>query len=502
MTAVRVPGAIDRATSRGSLLLPFLAAASLLMGWAAPATSQQGGLVVLGLEVGSDAMVPVTLELVRRPGELTLDPVTGTVSGLGVAGGTIPLLTHDPGTGALFAADFLPVRSPGRIRLDPRTGVPTPEGLGAPAAPSRPVLVGLDPTTGSLAAVELSLSPSPGTYSLETRSSTLSPAPGNSSLLGFDPATGALVPIGVSPTRGRGLAVDPVSRRLSATAEAGSGAGQLLGIRADGSVVPVDIDLVHQFGTLAIEPGTGSLVARGEAPGAETGGLSVVGVHSTTGALSLMDIGFAPRPGPYAVNIATGRAEAVTVPTPEDDQVKSGFVLGGGVDVLQMIEFESVLEEVSVGPPNASEFVPGVHVFAEYVWRLISIGAEAGYTVLESEVLFPQGLQRGDLSYLEAGGSLKVRIPIDADVIPYVSASLLGAWIDGDFDLEGLTEARTHSTARTALGAGLDYWATPEWGFRLEAAYNTTFEQDDAAEHLRFGASVLFSPSKVGLDAD
>ena len=495
MAAVRVPGA--------SLLLPLLAGASLLLAWAAPAASQEGGLVVLGVEAGSDATVPIAFELVRRPGELRLDPVTGTVSGAGVATGSMPLLAHDPATGTLYAADFLPARIPGRVRLDPRTGMPTPEGVPAPTPDTpRPVLVGLDPTTGALAEVDLSLVRVPGTFVLETRSGTISPAPDNSALLGFDRVARDLVPIRVSPIRGRGLALDPGTGRLATTAEAGSGAGHLLGIRPDGTVVPVDVDLIHRFGTLAIDPGTGSLVARGEAPGAAGGGLSVVGVHPTTGALSRMDVGIAPRPGQYAVNIATGRMAPVVALVPEDDRAKSGFVLGGGVDVFQMIEFESVLEQVSVGTPNASEFVPALHVFAEYVWRAISIGGEVGYTVLESEVLFPQGLQRGDLSYFEAGGTLKVRIPIDADVIPYVTASLLGAWIDGDFDLEGLTESRTHETARTALGAGLDYWATPEWGFRLEAAYNTTFEQDDAADHIRYGIGVLYSPGGMGADGD
>ena len=503
MTETPRPGSTDPPSPRRGFLLPFLMAVGLLVGLAAPAQPQEP--VVLGLEPGADAPVPIRLELVRRPGELRLDPATGAVSGLGAAAGPMGLLAHDPGSGALLAVDLVPVRLPGRVRLDPRTGVPTAEGLATPSAPTAPppVLVGLDRTTGALAAVELDFVRVPGAFALDPSSGTISPSPDNAAFLGFDPASGALVPVRISVVRGRGLVFDAGTGRFSAAAETGAGTVELLGVRPmNGAIVPVDFDLVHRPGMLAIDPRTGILAPPGQAAEPGVTALTVLGIHTPTGALTRLDVTNTPRPGQYAVNFATGRAEPVSAPALETEPPESGFLVGGGIAILQMLELGNVLEQVSVGTPNASEVVPGVRAFAEYAWRAISIGAEAGYTVLESEVLFPQGLQRGDLSYLEVGGSLKIRIPIDAPITPFATASVLGAWIDGDFDLEGQVEARTHETMRAGLGGGFDYWGTPKWGFRLEAVYNTTFESDDAADHIRYGIGVLYSPGGMGADGD
>ncbi|HET9333945.1 MAG TPA: outer membrane beta-barrel protein [Gemmatimonadota bacterium] len=502
MTDVSDLGATDQRSSLGRLLLPFLLGGGLLLGLVRPAESQEP--VVLGLEPGADTPVPIRLELVRRPGELRLDPATGAVSGLGAAAGPMGLLAHDPGTGALVAVDLVPVRLPGRVRLDPRTGVPTAEGLATPAPTAPPpVLVGLDRTTGALAAVELDFVRMPGAFALDPSSGTISPSPDNAAFLGFDPASGTLVPVRISVVPARGLVFDPGTGRLSAAAETGPGTVELLGVRPmNGAIVPVDFDLVHRPGMLAIDPRTGILAPPGQAAEPGVTALTVLGIHTPTGALTRLDVTNTPRPGQYAVNFATGRAEPVAAPALETERPESGFLVGGGVAILQMLELGNVLEQVSVGTPNASEVVPGVRAFAEYAWRAISIGAEAGYTVLESEVIFPQGLQRGDVSYLEVGGSLKIRIPIDAPITPFATASILGAWFDGDFDLEGLVEARTHEAMRAGLGGGFDYWGTPNWGVRLEAVYNTTFEQDDAADHIRYGIGVLYSPGGMGADGD
>ena len=342
----------------------------------------------------------------------------------------------------------------------------------------------------------------PGTYTLDPPSGTLSPAPDASSLLGFDPATGTLVPVRISIERGGGLRFDASSGRLAATGETGTGPVELLGIRpVGGAIVPADLDLSHQPGMLAIDPSTGVLAPPAAVAEPGVAALTALGISSPTGALTRLDERSEPQPGQYAVNFAGGTAEPVAPPGLETERPESGFIVGGGIDVRQMLELGSVLEQVSVaGTPNASEIVPGFHAFAEYAWRLISIGAEAGYTVLESEVIFPQGLQRGDLSYLEFGGSVKVRFPIDSDLRPFAAASILGAWFDGDFDLLGLTEARTHETGRIALGGGFDWWGSPKWGVRLEAVYNTTFESDDAADNIRYGIGVLYSPGGMGAD--
>lgn len=473
---------------------------SLSLALAGPLQSQElAGPVVLALEPGADALVPIDLGLARRPGELRLDPVSGAISGP-PAPGVQAFLAFDPATGALLAVDLSPIARAGRVRLHPRTGAATPEGVGRPAAPPGPVLVGLDPATGALATVELAATRAPGTFIMDPRSGTLSPSPDESALLGFDLSGGGLVPVFLSPVRGRGLSIDRSTGRLSATAETGSGPVHLLGIRSDGAaIVAVDVDFVHQPGILAIDPGTGLLVAGGEAPDAD---LTPLGIQSPTGALTRVDLRATPRPGQYAIDLSTGTAEPIAAPALESEPVRSGFLFGGGLEVRQMLKLADVLEEVSPGATDATKIAPGIHAFAEYAWRMISIGAEGGYSVMETEVTFPQGLQTGDLTYFEIGGSVKVRIPVEGPLTPYAVFAILRASIEGDFEIEGLTESRTHETKRDGIGAGFDYWATPNWGVRGEAMYNTTFEDQDAADHIRLHLGVVYSPEGTGRDED
>ena len=114
---------------------------------------------------------------------------------------------------------------------------------------------------------------------------------------------------------------------------------------------------------------------------------------------------------------------------------------------------------------------------------------------MDTEIRFPQGLQSGDLTYLEFGGNVKAFIPLDGPVSPYATVAFLRAQSEGDFELEGLTEQRTYESARAGIGAGFDYRFTPLWGFRAEGLYNSAFEDSDAADHLRLRIAVTYSAS-------
>ena len=113
---------------------------------------------------------------------------------------------------------------------------------------------------------------------------------------------------------------------------------------------------------------------------------------------------------------------------------------------------------------------------------------------MDTEIRFPQGLQTGDLTYFEFGGNVKILIPMEGSLTPYVTFAILRASSEADFELEGLTESRSYEAKRDGIGAGFDYWVTPRLGFRVEGLYNTTFEDSDAAEHLRWRVGLTYSP--------
>lgn len=467
----------------------------------------QGGdpVALVALDRATGALVPIELELVRR-WDVRLDPITGAVTAIGARPGTVgppPLLAFDPASRALLAVDLVAVRRPGRIGVDPRTGAPSPEGLETIGAASRgPVLVGYDPVTGSLAPMQIALAREPGTFALDPRVGTLSPPPRGQALVGFDPATGSLAPVEVSAVRGSGgLSIDPGTGQVSldgAAAGPDGGALSLLGIASDGTtLVPVDLEVVYRPGLLTIDPGTGVFSFPGEAAADEAGGaLTMLGVHSPTGALMRGEVESARRPGAFTLDLPAGTVEQVVPVSEPDAERVGGFVFGGGLDVRQMLKLQDVLAEGGVGATGASatELAPGIHGFAEYRWRAFSFGIEAAYSVMDTEIRFPQGLQTGDLKYLEFGGNVKVYVPLEGALSPYATFAILRAQSEGDFELEGLTESRTYESKRDGIGAGFDYRVTPLWGFRAEGLYNTTFEDSDAADHLRWRLAVTYSP--------
>jgi hypothetical protein len=461
-------------------------------------------VILIALDPATGELVPVELELARR-WDVRLDPTTGAVTAIGARPGAVgppPLLAFDPSTRTLLAVDVVAVRLPGRIGVDPRTGAPSPEGLEtrpAAAAARGPLLVGYDPRTGSLAPMQIARTRQPGSFALDPRVGTLSPPARGPALVGFDPATGSLAPIEVSAVRGSGgLAIDPGTGQVSlegAPAAPDGGALSLLGIASDGTaLIPVDLEVVYRPGLLTIDPSTGVFSLPGEAPEGEA--LTMLGVHSPTGALMRGEVASARQPGAFTFDLPAGTVEQVMpVSEPEADRV-AGFVFGGGLDVRQMLNLQDVLAEA--GPEatgaSASELAPGIHGFAEYRWRAFSFGVEAAYSIMDTEIRFPQGLQTGDLTYFEFGGNVKVFLPVEGPLSPYATFAILRAQSEGDFELEGLTEQRTYESKRDGIGAGFDYRATPMWGFRAEGLYNTTFEDSDAADHIRWRLAVTYVP--------
>jgi hypothetical protein len=482
----------------------LLLASSLLPGLL---RAQGDAVTLVALDPATGLLVPVELELARR-WDVRLDPGTGAVTAIGARPGLAgppPLLAFDPSSGALLAVDLVAVRLPGSIDVDPRTGAPTPEGLApaAGAAARGPILVGYDPVSGSLAPMRIALERQPGTFALDPRVGTLSPPPRGPALVGFDPATGSLAPVAVSAIRGSGgLAIDPGSGRVSVDGGAApDGALSLLGIASDGSaLVPTDLEVVYRPGLLTIDPGSGAFSFPGEPPAGEGPALTMLGVHSPTGALMRGVVEAARRPGAFTVDLVAGTVEQVVPVSEPDTERVAGFVFGGGLDVRQMLNLQDVLAEgggVGATGASATELAPGIHGFAEYRWRAFSVGVEAAYSVMDTEIRFPQGLQTGDLTYLEFGGNVKLHVPLEGALSPYATFAILRAQIEGDFELEGLTEQRTHESARGGIGAGFDYRITPLWGLRVEGLYNTTFEDSDAADHLRWRLAVTYSATEA-----
>jgi hypothetical protein len=65
-------------------------------------------------------------------------------------------------------------------------------------------------------------------------------------------------------------------------------------------------------------------------------------------------------------------------------------------------------------------------------------------------------------------------------------------WNDGDFELDGLSESREHSTWRPGFGGGILYPFHPRIAIRAEGKYSTTFEDNDADDHIRWKLGVMF----------
>src|SRR5687768_570185 len=198
--------------------------------------------------------------------------------------------------------------------------------------------------------------------------------------------------------------------------------------------------------------------------------------------------------GPVTIDVGTG---TVTHTAAGGGATPSSYWnIGLAFDLRQMLNLEDVLGEVPGGSDeSATSWAPGVQILSEYNYRRIfAVGVDAGFSRMETELRFPQGLQTGDLDYYEVGVNAKIGVPTTGRVWPYATVALHRTWNKGDFAIDGLSDHRVHKTRRDGVGAGLDYYPRPNWGLRLEGLYSSTFEDNDADEHIRWKFGFLYRP--------
>jgi acylphosphatase len=172
------------------------------------------------------------------------------------------------------------------------------------------------------------------------------------------------------------------------------------------------------------------------------------------------------------------------------------LTFGVGFDLRQMLELEDVAGRApgAMGV-DATAFAPGFQLFGEYLFlSMLAFGIEAAYSRMETETRLAVGVLTGNLDYYELGGSAKLGAPRRGPIWPFVVAGLVHSWNHMDFEQDGLSEHRLHKTWRAGLGAGVDYLPAPTWGLRFEGLYNTTFDDEDADEHIRWKLGLMYLP--------
>lgn len=194
------------------------------------------------------------------------------------------------------------------------------------------------------------------------------------------------------------------------------------------------------------------------------------------------------------IDVGTGTVSQTTAGT---SSALSGLSLGATFDLRQMLNLEDVVGLVPGGSDeSATSWAPGFGLNLEYKFgRMFSLGLEGGYSSMDTELRFPEGLQAGDLRYYELGGTVKVGLPDDGQRIwPYLTFGLYRTWNKADFTLGNQTEDVLHKTRRDGIGAGFDYRVHPNVDLRLEGLYSSTFEDDDADEHIRWKLGMNYRP--------
>ncbi|MGH7565728.1 MAG: hypothetical protein ACREK2_02765 [Gemmatimonadota bacterium] len=191
--------------------------------------------------------------------------------------------------------------------------------------------------------------------------------------------------------------------------------------------------------------------------------------------------------------------DTVTQAETADDMGSTGignFTLGVAFDLRQMLDLEDVAGQANgVTNASATTWAPGFQIFGEYLFLgFLAAGIEAAYSRMETETQLQLGVLTGQLDYYEIGGTAKLGPPTRGPVWPYVIMGLYHGWNHADFEQDGLSDHRLHKTGRVGLGAGLYYWAALAWGLRFEGLYNTTFEDGDADEHIRWKLGLMFRP--------
>lgn len=194
------------------------------------------------------------------------------------------------------------------------------------------------------------------------------------------------------------------------------------------------------------------------------------------------------------IDVGTG---SVSQATADRAEAPGNLTLGFSFDLRQMVNLDDVAGEADGAiDASATGWAPGFQLFAEYRFRnVLSLGLEGAYSAMEAETSFAQGVQTVDLDYYELGGALKLGVPMRGPVRPYAVVALYRTWNHADFALAGLTDHRVHKTRRDGLGLGFDYRVTPRVGLRFEGLYNTTFEDGDADEHVRWRLGFHYTPT-------
>lgn len=174
-----------------------------------------------------------------------------------------------------------------------------------------------------------------------------------------------------------------------------------------------------------------------------------------------------------------------------------GLVLGAGVDFRHMLRLEDVVGQVpGTSGHEATTFAPGIELLAEYeLWDgRVGVGLEAGWSPMDVSYRVDGGMQTGEIDYYEIGATARIGPRIGPSFRPYLALGLFRAWNKADFSFDAARESRDHVTRRDGIGAGFDYWPGERWGARFEGLYSSTFEDDDADEHVRWKLGLLYRP--------
>jgi hypothetical protein len=197
--------------------------------------------------------------------------------------------------------------------------------------------------------------------------------------------------------------------------------------------------------------------------------------------------------GPVTVDVGTGTAIQVTAGA---GSALSGLSVGAALDLRWMTNLEDVVGMVPGGTgASATSWAPGFELLLDWwLFGWLALGVDGSYSTMDTEIRFPEGVQTGDIRYYELGGNVKVGPPKARRFWPYATFGLYRTWNKADFALNGETEYRLHKTRRDGLGAGIDYRPRPNMVLRFEGLYNSTFEDHDADEHIRWKFAFLFLP--------
>jgi hypothetical protein len=104
-----------------------------------------------------------------------------------------------------------------------------------------------------------------------------------------------------------------------------------------------------------------------------------------------------------------------------------------------------------------------------------------------------QRTQTGDVSYISVGPYARFG-PQHGRIQPYGYLSMLWAWNNGDFTVDGQSDERSHDTWRGGIGGGLLYQLRPGFALRADGMYSTTLKDNDADEHVRWKFGLMVRP--------